>query len=169
MGSFEAGSTFVLLDEKLRRDGMSRETYRRTADAFLSLDAPVSPKLLLCILEHFVRFQGDLLYVNEIRNFLKENSPSLFKEYGRRFASCKGCFDVFGVESVDVVDYDFKVKMTEERKIKEYGGRKRRARNSIKRQAKAHAALNFKKRLDEKRERRKKNEEINEMIRRQNI
>lgn len=170
MGSSEAGNAFVLLDREIRRHGMSRDTYRRIADAFQSPCTSVSPELLLSVLEHFVRFQDDLLYVNEIRNFLRESSPSLFREYGHRFVRCRGCLEVFGIEPVGVVDHDFKVGRMEEReKTKEYGKRRRRAKNSIKRQARARAALSFKKRLDEKRERRRKSEEINEMIRRQNI
>lgn len=172
MSSSGASSAFTLISEEIKRNGMSKEIYGRIAIAFQDSDTYDHPDLLLEILEHFVSFQDELIYVNEIRNFLKENSPALFKEYGFRFVHCKGCLEVFGIEPVDVVSYDFKVeKAVEEKKAKKYDApsRRKRVRNSIKRQARIQAASNFKVKLNEKRERKRKEKEINDMIRKQNI
>lgn len=165
-------SAFVSISDEIRRSGMNRSLYRRIANAFQDFDASTSSDLVLEVLEHFVNFKDELIYVNEIRNLLREGSPSLFKEYGRKFIRCRGCFEVFGIEPVDVIDHDFRVgKTIEEKKAKKYDTQKhrKRAKNSIKRQAKARAAFNFRAKLNEKQERKRQREEMDEMLRKQNI
>lgn len=171
MSEIEENQKFLSLYNQIITNGMNEELYMKTANEFINFIHVPSP-YLITVLKYFIRFKDDLLYVNEIRNYLKENSNDLFLEYGNKFKNCKGCFEVFGIEPKEVKEYDFKVKKTEvSPKEKKYEDRKTRKYDNrkIKKQAQQIAIEKHKNRKEQLTEKKKKKEELERLIRKQDL
>ncbi|ELA42464.1 uncharacterized protein VICG_00563 [Vittaforma corneae ATCC 50505] len=143
MSDNESSHEFLSLLNQITNDGMDRSLYEKIACEFTNFKN-IPSSYLLSLLKHFVRFEDEPLYVNEIRNYLKENDHELFIEYGNKFKNCKGCFEVFGIQPENLKEYDF-VKVEREKKEcneKVYSNLKdrRNGDRKIKKQAKLLAA-----------------------------
>lgn len=177
MSDSENSHEFLSLLSQIASDGMSRSLYEKIACEFTNFQS-IPSSYLLSLLKHFVRFEDEPLYVNEIRNYLKENDHELFVEYGNRFKNCKGCFEVFGIQPENLKEYNFlrecdlsTGKEKEGSSEKMYANFKDRKNNDrkIKKQAKLLAAERYKERLERLSEKKKKKEELEQLIRKQDL
>lgn len=171
MSENETSLDFISIMNQISDSGISRGLYERIAHEFPNfMNLPSS--YVLQLLWYFVKFEGSAIYTNEIRNYLKIHDETLFMEYGSRFRNCLGVWEVFGIQPVNVKEYDFKVDPEKvEIKPKTYGNPKERRCEDrrVRRQAKIQAVKAHKDRVERDTERKKKNEEIERMIRRQNL
>lgn len=171
MGDNEASAEILALWEQATNEGMNKKLYKKIAHGFSDFrNMPSS--YLLTLLRVFVNFDGELLYVNEIRNYLKENDQKLFLEYGSKFRNCRGCFEVFGIHPENIKEYDFKIEDDlDETRSKVYKNPERKADydKKIRKQARKQAAENYKARLERMNQNKKKKEEIDRLIRKQDF
>jgi len=176
MSDNENSLEFLSIMNEISTNGMDRKLYESVASKFSGFHN-IPPAYLLRLLRYFVNFgDGDPLYTNEIKNYLRENDQELFLEYGNRFRNCRGCFEVFGIQPESTKEYDFRVdqRPASDGKApegKSYNGRKERGygHRKIKRQARLQAAEKHKERIEHDNEKRKKREEIDRLIRKQDL
>lgn len=176
-------SYFESILNTLRRNGIDGTQYRKIGDAFTRDIMHVSPKILNEILEYFIEYKKDKLYVNEIKSFLEKNNKELFIKYGRIFESNRGVKVVFGLEQngddfAEHVINDYAVNnyvtnadnkhVEEKNNIKIPRPRKNRAKNDIRKAAKAAAIQKQYKKVERNAEKKKRRSEYEEMIRKQN-
>lgn len=157
--------------ELIKKNGMTTEIYEKIAHEFESIEHLSTPALL-CLLRYFVEFDCTPLYVNEIKNYLKEYDNELFMKYGSKFKNCKGCQEIFGIETTAVKEYDFNiVKSIEEPKPKSFDKfrNKHRKDRQIKRKSKNEAAERYKKKLSERNDKKKKRSEIEDLLKKQDL
>lgn len=157
--------------ETIKENGMTKELYERIANEFESIQYLASAAVLY-LLKHFVEFNFTPIYVNEIKDYLKELNEELFIEYGRKFRECRGCQEVFGIETSAIKKYDFTVvKPREEPKTKSYDRPRNRSTKNrqIKRKAKNEAAERYKKKLSERNNKKRKRNELEDLIRKQDL
>ena len=164
----------VLLTEilnTLRKKGIDSKMYIQIIENFSHfLECPSYD--VLEMLTYIVSFKENPFYVNEIRNYLKIHSEQLFLEYGNRFITSPGCFEVFGIQSQNISVPSFREEVKEEMiKTKEYSDakNKKKKNNSLKKASKQAAAEKFKKNLRNRREKQKHREEIERLIRKQDL
>lgn len=171
MNKSESSTEFSTILYKLKKEGINPQLYNRISESFNSF-VHLSPVCVLEMLSYFVAFKGKPLYVNEIRNYLKNHSKELFITYGSAFNGLPGCFEVFGIPQKAVKMPTFKedVKIAE-RSQKEYTDHpvKRRKGRLVKREARKIAADKSKTNLIRRKEKNDKNEEINRLIRKQDL
>lgn len=156
---------------QIKTSGMNTDIYNKIAYTFNNVHN-ASSEHLLELLKHFVNFHGMALYVNEIKNCLKEKDPELFKAYGNRFKSCRGCHEVFGIVSDHLQEYNFKIKAPEpEEKKKVFDLPKERRNNdrNVKREAKRQAIQKHKQALEKKLDKKERKEELDKLIRKQDL
>ncbi|KAM0681188.1 hypothetical protein GINT2_000382 [Glugoides intestinalis] len=158
---------------QIKTNGMNDDLYNRIAYGFNSVQH-ASTENLLELLKHFINFHGVALYVNEIKNCLKEKDPELFKAYGNRFKRSKGCYEVFGIISEDLQVYDFKIKVDaskEEEKKKVFDLPKERKNNdrNIKREARRQAIQKHKQVLEKRLDKKERKEELDKLMRKQDL
>lgn len=156
---------------QLKGHGINQNLYNKIAEEF-NCFIHLPTNYLLEVLSYFVAYKGKPIYVNEIRNYLKDHSNELFIKYGNAFHGYAGCLEVFGIKQENVQLPSFKVEVKQEdKKIKEYDDyniKKRRDR-TVKRDAKKISAEKFKSNLIRRKEKDEKNEEIRRLIRKQDI
>ena len=169
----EAGSNNYLLNtlNELKKNGMNEDLYCKIAEEF-STFANLPTGYVLEVLSYFVSYKKKKLYVNEIRNYLKDHSKELFNEYGNRFINSPGCFQVFGIQQENTIIPSFK----EEAKIevkdpKMYNdqNRKPRKNNSVKKAAKKASADKFKMNIQRRKDKEREKDEIYRLIRKQDL
>lgn len=165
---------FLQILEELKNTGMTIDLYQKIAKNFYYIQhAPVS--YLSILLKQFIDFNCKPIYVNEIKNFLKSNCPGLFLEYGKLFQSSKGVFEVFGLPPEHIQDYNFIIEKqkNEDETTKEYNNKGNSKRNlierNIKRNAKKEASKRFKEKLEQKKERKRERNELDKLMRKQDL
>lgn len=171
MNGEENTHEFLIIMNKLKQEGMDRDLYEKIANEFGKMQE-IPSVYLIELLRDFVSFQGEALYVNEIKNFLKEVDHELFIEYGRRFRNCKGCYEVFGIEPENVVEYNFKIESkVEEPKVKNYKNIKKKFKSDrkIKRHARMLAIEKQKEKTVIKEEKRKQRDKLDELMRKEDL
>lgn len=155
----------------LKTNEMNSELYQKIAEEFSCFINCPSNQILEMI-SYFLRYRGKSLYVNEIRNYLKIHSEKLFIEYGNKFKTSPGCFEVFGINSESIIIPSFKENIEQEPpKEKEYSdsSKRKKRNNSVKREARKASAEKFKKNIQRRREKESKRDEIEKLIRKQDL
>lgn len=171
MGDNENSHLFLSIMNEISQKGMNKNHYERIATEFSSFQS-VPPAYLLSLLRHFVKFEDCLLYTNEIKNYLRENDTELFLEYGNRFRNCRGCLEVFGIVPVNQKKYDFVIVPEDKREpVKMSINKKERKTEDrlIKKRAKEIAADKYKKKIEKNNEKKRKQDEIQRLIRKQDL
>lgn len=159
---------------QIKRHGMDADTYRHVSSAFAGDTSSTPSPVLREVLQHYVGYDESPVYVNEIRNFLRENDPALLEAYGRLFIRNTGCMAVFGIEPRDAVDFCFVEDAGDGAaeaapKAKVFcDKRKARMKNKIRQQAKAAAIEKHMQRQEKKTEKKAKRADYEALVRREN-
>lgn len=158
------------IKKSLERVKINNDIYLEIAKKFQNF-FPEKSQIIDKILDHFVNYKNDLIFVNEIYLYLKTHKSILFKKYGERFAGLKGCHEAFGIDSELIKNYAFKViEESEKTKIKNYKKPPmKRRRNPIMEAAKAKAIANQNNKREEKLKKRIRKKEIWDKIARQDL
>lgn len=164
-------SVFRTILSEINTTGMSRDLYFRIARTSTRNISQVSIFLIKDVLKHFVAFKDERIYVNEIKNFLRAHDPVLFHEYGKRFNDCNGCYEIFGIEPVNVQPYIHDNNKGEEEVVEEktfIKKRKNRVKKNIKMEAKAKAVEQYHKKMEKRKIKKQKEEEFQALLRKEN-
>lgn len=169
---------FSALWHRINEHGLDAGTYRDIAVGFSHVSERCSAHLLLSILRPFMDYPESPLYVNEIRSFLRENDKTLHETYGRLFAGVPGCEEVFGIESsggpalwpaVAPPSAPQEDRTARNGAAKPFSRqRKRRPKNSIKKQAKAAAVSRHLHQVEKRAEKKQRRAEFERLARREN-
>lgn len=152
--------------------GLDRTTYEKIAQMFMGY-MPEHSKIIDELLKAYINVKETPIYINEIRNYLKDNNKSMYKEYAKCFLTSAGCYEVFGLQPINVKEYKFEEseQSEEDKKPKEIikNRNKKQIKTQIKSMAKSKAIANQKQAEELKKEKTKKKELIYEKIRKQDL
>lgn len=164
------------LIEIIKKHGMNNNTYDKIALMFTEskyLDTNID--LCVKLLGEFVHYKDKILYVNEIKNFLKLHNIELFNSYGHKFENIAGCKNVFGFEMDNAENFKLpnsendEIDDIKEKKNKKYSKPKRlKIVKRIKSEAKMAAIEQFHKNIEKRADKKKKRAEFDALIRKEN-
>lgn len=169
---------FSALLSRINERGMDAGACEDMALGFLHVSEGCPTPLLLSLLKSYVGYAKSPLYVNEIRNFLRENDRTLYEAYGRSFAGVPGCQEAFGIELPNLpavwptvapppAPQDERAARSSATKSFSYK-KKRRPKNIIRKQAKAAAAAQHRQQVERRAEKKQRRAEFEKLARREN-
>ncbi|KAI4293515.1 hypothetical protein PAPHI01_2789, partial [Pancytospora philotis] len=153
---------------------MNREVYEEMASEMARNGHRYAETTLMAAARLFVSYATEPLYVNEIKNFLKTHSDELLGKYARAFAGLPGCSEAFGLPAQETawpaVPYTPK-SLAPERTKREKNfdlPKRRKPKNTIKKQARAAAAEKHRERAEQRSEKKERRAKFEEMVRKEN-